>query len=33
MQEKQIDIIIRFWDNELNKIETRYYSSQFLGNL
>ncbi|XP_045207486.1 uncharacterized protein LOC123559592 [Mercenaria mercenaria] len=31
MQEKQMDLFVRFWDDELKKIETRYYSSQFLG--
>jgi hypothetical protein len=32
LQQKQMDIIIRFWNEELNQIESRYYSSQFLGN-
>jgi len=31
LQEKQMDIVLRFWDEELHKVETRYYTSQFLG--
>lgn len=31
MQEKQMDLHIRYWDTQLNKIVTRYFVSEFLG--
>ena len=30
MQEQQMDIQIRFWDNQNHCVKTRYYNSQFL---
>lgn len=31
IQEKQMDIHVRFWDNELKQVVTRYLGSQFMG--
>ena len=31
MQEKQMDVLTRYWHHEKNKVQTRYYTSQFLG--
>ena len=31
LQEEQMDLHLRFWDNELNKVVTRYFDSVFLG--
>ena len=31
MQEKQMDVFARYWHHEKNKVQTRYYTSQFLG--
>ena len=31
LQEEQMDIMLRFWDNELNKVVSRYFCSQFMG--
>ena len=31
LQEKQMDIFLRFWNKKLNQIETSYHTSQFLG--
>ena len=30
-QQKQMDVIIHFWDNEKNKVCSRYFDSNFLG--
>ena len=30
-QGKQLDIMVRFWDNEANKVVSRYWTSDFLG--
>ena len=30
-QQEQMDMIIRFWDNEKNKVGSRYFDSNFLG--
>ena len=31
LQEEQMDLMLRFWDNELNKVVSRYFCSQFMG--
>ena len=31
LQEEQMDLHLRFWDDELNKVVTRYFESVFLG--
>lgn len=31
LQEKQMDLVLRFWSDELHRVETRYFTSQFLG--
>ncbi len=31
LQEKQMDIHIRFWDEQLNQVKTRYLTSEFMG--
>lgn len=31
LQEEQMDLLLRFWDEELNRVVTRYYDSVFLG--
>ena len=31
LQKEQMDIIVRFWDKEKNKVSSRYLNSQFLG--
>ncbi|CAL4148044.1 unnamed protein product [Meganyctiphanes norvegica] len=31
LQEEQMDLYLRFWDSELNKVVTRYFDSVFLG--
>ena len=31
LQKEQMDIIVRFWDKEKNKVSSRYRNSQFLG--
>ena len=31
LQEEQMDLLLRFWDVELNRVVTRYYDSVFLG--
>lgn len=31
LQEEQMDLHLRFWDSELNKVVTRYFNSVFLG--
>jgi len=31
LQEEQMDLLLRFWDNELDRIVTRYFDSVFLG--
>jgi len=31
LQEEQMDIQVRFWDCNINRVQTRYYGSQFLG--
>lgn len=31
IQEEQMDLLVRFWDSELNKVVTRYFTSVFLG--
>ena len=30
-QQEQMDVIVRFWDNEKNKVCSRYFDSNFLG--
>ena len=30
-QKKQMDMIVRFWDQEMNKVTDRYFTSEFLG--
>ena len=30
-QEKQMDVYLRFWDDESKQVKTRYYGSPFLG--
>ena len=30
-QQEQMDVIIHFWDNEKNKVCSRYFDSNFLG--
>ena len=31
LQKEQMDLIVRFWDKEKNKVSSRYLNSQFLG--
>ena len=31
LQEEQMDLLLRFWDDELNRVVTRYFDSVFLG--
>lgn len=31
MQEKQMDIYIRYWNNLSSEVTTRYFGSEFLG--
>ena len=31
LQEEQMDLLLRFWDNERDKVVTRYFDSVFLG--
>jgi len=31
LQEEQMDLLLRFWDNELDRVVTRYFNSVFLG--
>jgi len=31
LQEEQMNILVRFWDCNINRVQTRYYGSQFLG--
>ena len=31
LQKEQMDIIVRFWDKEKNKVSSRFLNSQFLG--
>ena len=31
LQEEQMDVHLRFWDNELNKVVTLYFDLVFLG--
>lgn len=31
LQEEQMDLLLRFWDKELNRVVTRYFTSEFLG--
>ena len=31
MQDKQLDIHVRYWDNQKQSVVTRYIGSQFLG--
>jgi len=30
-QKKQMDMIVRFWDLEVNKVADKYFNSKFLG--
>lgn len=30
-QKKQMDLIVRFWDSDVNKVTDRYFTSEFLG--
>jgi len=29
-QKKQMDMIVRFWDHEVNKVADKYFNSNFL---
>ena len=31
MQGKQMDVHIRYWNDQSNEVRTRYFSSEFLG--
>ena len=31
MQEKQMDVHVRFWNDQTNQVATRYFNSEFLG--
>lgn len=31
MQEKQMDVHVRFWNDQTNHVATRYFNSEFLG--
>ena len=33
LQKEQMDLLLKFWDNELNKVVRGHYTSVFLGRI
>ena len=31
IQEEQMDLLVRYWDDEVKEVVTRYFESEFLG--